>query len=477
MGWPPGVARLLEAGADVDAMDKLSQNPLLYACSGSCFETVHRLLVRGSALRSHLNQGHSIHVRLALEVALKPCRWYRSEIIQVIIEALSDRRKQLLELAVGMLSADRLMELQVAKGQTLDERASDVYDALTGISSVIPIALYSHSRELGTVFHIYQHDAKIADQLYNAGFRDIEGYNALGLTPLMVLDLYSLFAGRTLSNGQESCIFSWLLSKGASLLTVQRNSHWCALHYIGARLGIEFAKSWDSDPYYLASGWFESQCIDEIYRVTNHYGTLPLVTQASDHCSCACSSAGCTITISMLKEFSSRIRRPMLGKPMGSVKPRFCLIDFWLPIVGMDFTLESETIAEILRFILFGKLGLTHTCCWFNYDSGYDGRSSKFMGKSPEYGRMIQEEEADIIRDLEGLLDLALSQWLDFEGSISDFIEGFIANELNFDPKDWDDNYKREVEDLGVKLDRAPVDQAGPSEGKLCKACEAKYRN
>ena len=459
MGWPPGVARLLEAGADVDSMDKFSQNPLLYACNGSCFETVHRLLVGGSALRSHLNQGHSRHVRLALEVALESGRWYRSETIQVIIEALSNRRKQLLELAVGMLSADRLMELQVAKGQTLDERASDVYDALTGISSVIPIALYSHSRELGTVFHIYQHDVKIAEQLYNAGFRDIEGYNALGLTPLMVLDLCSLFAGLTSCNEKESCIFSWLLSKGASLLTVQRNSHWCALHYIAARVGVGFAESWDRDPYYLTSGWFESLCIDEIYRAMSHHGILTLMTRTSDHCSCACSSAGCTITISMLKAFSQRIRRITLGKPIGSVEPRFCLLDVWLPIVGMDFTLEWETIAEILRFTLFEELGLTHTCCWFNYDPGYLGRSSKFMGcKSPEYGRMIQEEEADIIRDLEDLLDLALFQWLDFEGSISEFIEGFIANELNFDPKDWDDNYKRNVEDLGVKLDRAVVD-------------------
>ena len=346
-GWPPGIARLLEAGADIDAMDKFSRNPLLYACNSGCFETIHRLLVGGSALRSHLDQGHSRHVRLALEVALESCRAYRKEIIQIIIETLSERRKQLLDLVIGMLSPDRLLELQVAKGQMLDERASDVYDALLHISSAIPVALYSHSRELGTVCHIYQHDAKIADQLYDAGFRDIEGYNARDLTPLMFLDLHSLFAGLNLSEGEDSCLFSWLLSKGASLLTVQRNSRWCALHYIAARLAIYLIQSWDRDPYFLTSGRFERQCIDKIYRATKLYGTLALVTRNSDHCSCACSSTGCTMTISMLKAFSSRMRLHTRMKPIDSVKPRFYHIDLWCSLGDMDSTTKRETVTEI----------------------------------------------------------------------------------------------------------------------------------
>ena len=87
---------------------------------------------------------------------------------------------------------------------------------------------------------------------------------------------------------------------------------------------------------------------------------------------------------------------------------------------------------------------------------------------------MIQEEEADIIRDLEGLLDQAVSQWLDFEEALSVFVEEFIATKLHLDPQNWDNNYTREIEDLGVKLERAPMDQVESLKGKSCKACGLK---
>jgi len=53
-GWPRGVARLLEAGADINAMDNHSLTPMLYACSAQCLNTVQQLFAEGSALRSHI---------------------------------------------------------------------------------------------------------------------------------------------------------------------------------------------------------------------------------------------------------------------------------------------------------------------------------------------------------------------------------------------------------------------------------------
>lgn len=37
-GWPLGVARLLEAGADINTLDNHPLTPLLYACSAQCFK-------------------------------------------------------------------------------------------------------------------------------------------------------------------------------------------------------------------------------------------------------------------------------------------------------------------------------------------------------------------------------------------------------------------------------------------------------
>jgi len=214
-GWPRGVARLLEAGADINAMDNHSLTPMLYACSAQCLNTVQQLLAEGSALRSHIDKGHSRSVCSALELALPGSRCY-IDIIGILIKASSARRKQLLELATEILPAERIKDLHITAGRTLDERASDVYDVLKHIGIAMPVALYSHSRELGTVFHMKTLVCRTADQLFDAGFRDIEGYNTRGLTTLMALHFANLFGS------PDPHLFFWFVSKGASLLTFQR---------------------------------------------------------------------------------------------------------------------------------------------------------------------------------------------------------------------------------------------------------------
>ncbi len=299
-GWPRGVARLLEAGADINAMDNHSLTPMLYACSAQCLNTVQQLLAEGSALRSHIDKGHSRSVCSALELALPGSRCY-IDIIGILIKASSARRKQLLELATKILPAERIKDLHITAGRTLDERASDVYDALKHIGIAMPVALYSHSRELGTVFHMKTLVCRAADQLFDAGFRDIEGYNARGLTTLMALHFANLFGS------PDPHLFFWFVSKGASLLTFQRNRNWRALHYIAARFREICAYRWTTDADKVSHRL--TPHINGISYAVTQSGNAALVARISDPCSCACSSTGCTISISVSNAYSSSIRR------------------------------------------------------------------------------------------------------------------------------------------------------------------------
>ena len=447
IGWPDGVARLLEAGADINAMDIYALTPMLYACSSRCLKTVHQLLVVGSALRSHLDQGHSRSVRLVIEFALTEAA-YRIDIIEALIEALSSRRRQLLELATSILPAERILELSIVKDQTLDERTSDVYDAVVGINPAVPIAFYSHSRELGTVFHMKLLNSEVADRLFNAGFQDIEGYNAQGLTPLMALGFIVFW-----HNESQSPLLSWFVCKGANVLTAQRDQDWRTLHFVAAQFGCFSARQWLSYPKGLSSKYM-NRCIGEISYAIKYSGGLPLVLRTHDGCFCACSSSGCTMTISMLKAYVSFARDQKMGNVFkGTPRFRFQIVDLWMSLIPKELTLTAEVVDEILRLVLFEELNLTHTCCRFN-----SRMFQAFQDSTDAYdGPLIQEEEADMIRELEDLLKLAQSCWRDSSEPLSEFIKLFVAENIDGNLKFWDEEYAREVEDLGVKLERSLV--------------------
>ena len=442
--WPFGFARLLKAGADANALDNYSLIPLLYACRAGCLKSVTLLLATGSALRSHVDQGHSKSVCLALESQFTS--WCSGEIIEALIRALSSRRNRLLELATKTLSAERVRGLQARTDQTLDENTSDVYDALIDAGLSVPVALYSHSRELGTVFHMEHQLSPVAARLFDAGFRDVEGYNAQGLTPLMALSLRSLCG--------PSCgyprMLSWLTSKGASLLTKQRNHSWRALHFIAGRFG---GYSADLREGFCTRDSSLNGYMAEISHAIKHSGGIGLLKRIRDHCSCVCASSGCTMTISMLKAYLSAIGS---CSPDGIYQqPRFLYVDLWLLLFIEETSSTATTISEILRVILFEELGLTHTCCLFEQSVKGDGFRD---GMTAEDGRVIQEEEANLIATLEDLLELAISRWASSSGPFSNFIEQFLADEVHSSPKDWDKDYVRKVEDLGVKLERPSVD-------------------
>ncbi len=419
VGWPEGVARLIKAGADVNTMDNHSLTPLLYTCSGNCLETVQQLLDAGSALRSHVDQGHSNSVRSALEIALETMldeNVYDGDMIEVRIDALGSRRKQVLDLAIAILPAERTIELHVVEGLTLDECTSDIYDALMEVSPAIPVALYSHSRELGTVFHMQNLVCGAADQLWDAGFRDIEGFNARGLTPLMTQYLYTSYYI------SDSSLFEWFISKGASLMTAQRNQTWRALHFIAASFGNACAWRWSMNEWQLPDRYL-SHVVTEIFNAIKQSGGARLVARTSDYCSCACSTSGCTMTISMLKTFSCLFRKKIESsniKVTGNAESRFEYVDLWIFLIAMEPSLVAEVVTDILRHILFEELRLTHTCCSYTFDrdhSWFEG------GVSAEERSIIQEEEADTIQELENLLELAISRLQEFSGYLSEFLK------------------------------------------------------
>lgn len=115
------------------------------------------------------------------------------------------------------LSEENLRQIFLDDGRILDEKTSDISDALLDMNIAVPHSLLSHSKFIGTVYHIRKLiDCETLDKLYNANFRGVDGYDIAGRTPLMILDIrFGPYSKR-----RFECLH-WFISKGASLKTPQ----------------------------------------------------------------------------------------------------------------------------------------------------------------------------------------------------------------------------------------------------------------
>ena len=366
---------------------------------------------------------------------------FDTPILDAVLTALIDRRRRLLKLACELLPTESSERLLTNVNVVLDECTSNIIDVLNRATLAIPCALYSHSRSIGTVYHLESLTVEVANRFFDAGFREIDGYNDQGQTPLMMVD------ESWTDTGEEGNFRLWLLSKGASWSKKQMGRHrclvhverWSAVHFAAAKIG-KYLRSWDVTKGSAHWDFDSTGYGNEAAKVDESKSPFAVL---SDQCSCACSSSGCTVYSMILREFAKRDGMSLQesGKEIWWLR----LVD---KLVRPQWGSYQEVLTEVFRATIFNRLGLTHTCCKY-----YVHGNLFAMFADSDDAPIIQEEEAATISLLEDLLQLALSRWKSYAGPISDFISTFMDQEIGqerFDKSDGDS--AREIENIGVKL-------------------------
>jgi hypothetical protein len=386
--WPRGIELLLCAGA-VDLVylaDEYGWLPISYCIhSKDGSEASLELLINAGSPLSSPTWNRD------WEEVLEICYGRSLDVVPAyIVRGLQDRRRKLYELAKSKLSAEIWAKLDLPDDRLLDARAAEVQNILVEMDIEIPNSI-TVPRMRGTVYHSLVLNTAYANQLWDAGFRDIDAYNALGFTPSMRLS-YS-------GDADVACPI-WLVDHGADPLRAyihQSKDDACvkeavasitALHFIGFSLGIYISVfALDMLNAHGKQKPNRQELLDISYKHSLRTFNLMMTKGSSDDCCCACSPSGCTPFTTQFKLALSWRRYVSVHQDLGRLRR---WLFFRLTDLHSSNTrtkpMQLNIAEEIIRFETFKALQLTHTCCKL---SGLGGK------------RLFSSEEVQEIRDIE----------------------------------------------------------------------------
>jgi hypothetical protein len=345
--WGRGMKLLLDHGGRVAVNEPNDQGhiPFAYAAQAQCVDGVKLLLEAGSSLSSPKHNGSTE------ELLMIAVRLNNTELVDIAIDAIRNRRNLLQSLAREKLPADLWQRLTPTESSVLDSSARGVQDALVAVGVEVMPALSVCTDNI-SVYHCEQLTPAHAEKLFQAGFRDIDAADSHGRTPLV---WHSTFFGFTPT-------ISWLISKGAD--PERRVEGNIASHYVCHSLGISL--------HY------------QIVVPTSTHWETAMLSPEPDLCQCACSSDGC-LPITMFF-------KPALSSKNFDMK--------WLDRVCNTKSIPNPVALAILRALTFRHLELRHTCCRMDFHRGI---VRKYYDEAEFYE--IQDEERESIDKLEELME------------------------------------------------------------------------
>ncbi|KAJ5805276.1 hypothetical protein N7474_011163 [Penicillium riverlandense] len=416
IGWSKGVQILLVAGSDVDDCSHIS--PLTLAIRGGYYESAKILLQAGCPLSLvDISQSESAS------------GW--NETTSLLISELASRRRRLLKLAQAYLSQETLARIGVDNDSSVpDMTASRIYETLVAQDARIDSALQVSGPPRSVYHHLYLR-TRTLDELYEAGFDNVELLDPSGRTPLMVMDKWSGLRRITQERAR------WLISKGADPFRQVPGTNATVLHL----MGIYSAECLHPELVHSFLLNFQS------FKSQNPLEFLKFMFQASeqDNCICACSPGRCT-------PFSAALRHLLQHPPryyqMNGPNRFPELLHF--VIRQSERSLEVDQV--VIRLMTFDALDLRHTCC------------RKGDGLHDDSIVCVEETEVEEIRDEEHLLledyeRLLAELSADFEKSgllIMEFLQGHWYQRMveflsRLDP--YDEEYARGHRSLGLKVE------------------------
>jgi hypothetical protein len=434
--WPWAVQLLLDSGADVSAVDAMDTLPLSYACFFRCHEAIKMLL----SAESPLSSARRFYTVLDDGSINRDVPSF-----ELLATALAQRRIRILDIARSVLPVHALNNILQSKKGIFDTESLEIIHALQK-SGVRVDAHYLCSTDR-SVYHTEDLLPGTAEILYNLGFSNVEGRDKRGLTPLA-----SAIGGRD-SNMK---LVPWLVSKGADVHHWLESYHYLqVLHLVAAGIGKNLYR------LFLASfemKWnlferFSDHGVDAIRVVLDSDST-----NCYDHCSCPCSTKGCTASTMILKH-SVLYVRSQKGYDSSSYiyrkwdKFRMTIVDWILAMEGPDSPMKRRIGLEALRLLLFDEMRLTHTCC----------RPAFGDIKPPmDYKDALEliDEQAEIIRQFQTLYDQAELEWERSSELFSRFLRKFINKNISRHNSEQtvDNEYLQAIRDIGVQLQETSDD-------------------
>jgi ankyrin repeat protein len=358
---------LLDLGFDVNARDLNGRTPLMYAAKCGSTEASIMLLQAGANiwLEDYLYGHHDF-----LYFAARQQHW------ELVIEVLDFIRgssrfsdedtKSLLDAAVVLWA-----------GSGSESRSSSCFKSLLswGVNPDIMFeANYMWSHEWrNTLLHCITYSADF-DTLVESGFTRFNQANSKGTTPLMMIMERS---GPGLA--QKA------VSRGCQINDQDRYGR-TALH-------VSIEEIWEPINVNNGTGYYRrekrSRDID-CAKVLLRNEADPFL---GDFCRCACSTAGCTPGILLLKEHLYWIRR-VCAYPLGA---HIWSLEYLQAVADIRGTeCAQRCLLEMIRIVRFEELELTHTCCRKQSQRGLWQTISDESDIDE-----IMDEERDIIRDLD----------------------------------------------------------------------------
>ncbi|KAL8787489.1 MAG: hypothetical protein Q9195_007736 [Heterodermia aff. obscurata] len=350
------------------------------------------------------------------------------------VSAQFERRKKLEVLARATLDAKAIQSLRLSNEAVLDGKASRAISMLRE-KTYIPPWLINLTPEHGTVYHISDITVKQAQILWDAGFREIDELDELGVSPLMALrESRSIYHNYYIEYWN---MVVWLLAKGADLHRRQKfvaygrdrlsnkASSTAALHYLAAGWGMQFV-FWRTSTEEAIT--FSVPGLEDISEQVRRLRIHVLTDSMPDSCNCACSATGCRAFTMMVKLLVMRMEAwgwdPLVPTSLQVSQGLAQLLD-------VDKTGLEWLRREMIRFNTFQKLDLRHTCCRMDYDfrnRRYD--SIIYEPYDDQEIQEIQDEQAEDMEKLEALLIEFENKYEESGSSLQEFLGGYWSNRM-----------------------------------------------
>ena len=433
--WPRGIQLLLDAGANhlVHQADVCGEIPITYSECFLCLDAIRLLLNAGSAFSSAGWIQNSYH-----EFLFAP---YENTIPSFLLSTLQERRRKLFELAKHTLPGEVWADLDVPTDRLLDGRAAEIQQVLVDADIEIPKSI-SVPRTRTSIYHSYDLTVKKADQLWDAGFRDIDSSDESGRTPIMKCEWLGLKYAQ------------WLLHHGAD---PHREIRYILYDNDDERKPVAgvTALHWIAHQIRLAPmGLITRNILPNLGVVDEPFLTFPtfeelwVESNSRDDCHCACIASGCTPFTILLKSITRNVGVYTSGNRL---MHRRSLVSY-LESPGQPASsapMRSKIAEDVIRFETFEALQLSHTCCDFKYN----GPRRRY---TPEEVQEIHEEWEKPLSKHEDLVSEFCHKFQELGGTLTSFLEGYWQtrmDEVLKEVKPLDEEHRRRLREIGVVLE------------------------
>ncbi|KAM3080183.1 hypothetical protein ACMFMF_003592 [Clarireedia jacksonii] len=482
IGWPEGLEILLKAADEAllhrdvgnphALFGRRYSTPLDYAIAFGCTKSIRLLAEANTAFDFEWN--------LFIGTASLP-----QDVSNVVLDIIVARLHQLFEFGVQKLRSVTISSLGITSFELFHSKAETLLYYLEEVNIQRPRKFdsryfpYRFWLGPGGLYHQSIISAETAMAFFNAGFKDIDT-EVEGITPIMNLcspgyrDYYRYNLTRYFR------IVEFFVQKGAQLdrqVPLGRNNQISnneparchrAIHRVACyawKSAIFFDFSYISATVDLGSS--------QIWRSI-------LQSSTSDPCNCACASGGCRPITLALKYSTQRIQGKwwyifhtlkVNWEDILSPVYKGASVELLFKLTLLLDALEGDQLADdVIRYLTFSALGMTHTCCKHNQGgiNNYTLASRHYVLEEveplihvmdPVEVEEIHEEESTLIEKLDFLHTKFMEDFRKLGVPLSRFIlenwRETMLTELS-NSEEIPESAREQLNELGVSIYTEP---------------------